>query len=141
MLYFYIGLILLAAFPLVLTIWRMKKNAAIKKKGIHVNAVVTNIKTVRTSRGGSFDLLTLEYKERATGRPFYGKATVSPNRYKRGAPFPVAYLPDKPASYAVDSTKGYWAILIFCILLFLFVLFAIYKINEMMPEGEITWSK
>jgi hypothetical protein len=136
MLFLYIGLILLAAFPVVLTIWRMRASATIKKKGIHVNAVITHIKTIRTGKGGSMDMLTLEYKERATGRVYYGKATAAHQRYNRNDTFPVAYLPDKPAKYAVDTNNAYWAILIFSILLLLFVLFAIYKIEEMRPEGE-----
>jgi Protein of unknown function (DUF3592) len=124
----YIVLITLAAFPLALTIWRMQAATTIKKKGVYTNGVVTQISTLRTGRGGAMDILTLEYKDRVTGQPYNGRATVTPGKYKVGDTLTVVYLPDKPAKYAIDTKKAYWAILIFCIILFLFVLFAVYKI-------------
>jgi hypothetical protein len=133
----YIALIVLAAFPLVLTIRRMQAAAKIKKNGVYANSVVTHISTIRTGRGGAIDILTLEYKDRATGKPYNGRATVTPHKYKIGDTMPVVYLPDKPSKYAIDTKKAYWAVLIFCIILFLFVLFAVYKINEMVESGQM----
>jgi hypothetical protein len=137
MLIIYILLIVLGAFPLVLTIWRMRVAATIKKNGTAVNAVVTHITTIRTGKGGSMDILTLEYRDRATNRPYNGRATVAPGKYKTGDPMPVVYLPEKPSKYAIDTNKAYWAVLIFCMLLFLFVLFAVYKINGMVQSGQM----
>ena len=88
MLIIYILLIVLAAFPLVLTIWRMRVAAYIKKNGTAVNAAVTHITTIRTGKGGSMDILALEYRDRATNRPYNGKATVAPGKYKIGDPMP-----------------------------------------------------
>ena len=133
----YIILIVLAAFPLVLTIWRMQRAAKIKKIGVYTDGVVTNIRTLRTGRGGAIDILTLEYKDRATGKSYNGRATVTLNKYKIGDIMPVVYLPDKPAKYAIDTKKAYLAVLIFCIILFLFILFAVYKIDEMVKSGQI----
>ena len=133
----YIALIVLAAFPLILTIWRMRVAATIKKNGVHTNSVVTNINRIRLPKGGSMDMLTLEYKDRATGMPYKGKATVAPGKYKIGDTMAVVYLPNKPAKYAIDTNKAYWAVLIFAIILFLFVLFAVYKINEMVKSGQM----
>lgn len=73
----YIFLILLAAFPVILTIWRMQKAATIKKNGVHTDSVVTHISTIRTMRGGATDILTLEYKDRATGQPYIESASVT----------------------------------------------------------------
>jgi Protein of unknown function (DUF3592) len=137
MLLLYIGLIALAAFPLVLTIWRMQVAAKIKKKGVYTNGVITHISTIRTRPGGAIDILTLEYKDRVTGQPYNGRATVTHQKYKTGDTMPVIYLPDKPSKYAIDTKKAYWAVLIFCIILFLFVLFAVYKINEMVESGQM----
>jgi len=133
----YIGLILLAAFPLVLTIWRMRVAATIKKNGVHTNSIVTNIRRIRLPKGGSMDMLTLEYKDRATDMPYKGKATVAPGKYNIGDTMAVVYLPDKPAKYAIDTNKAYWAVLTFAIILFLFVLFAVYKIDEMVKSGQM----
>ena len=137
MIFIYIFMILLAAFPVVLTIWRMRRAAMVKKNGIHTDAVVTKVKTFRL-RHGRVDFLSLEYKDRATGQSYYGKATVDYMRNKLGDRITVAYLPDKPATYMVDgSKKGYIGILIFCIILFVFMLFAIYKIDEMTRTGQM----
>lgn len=113
----------------------MKRAALIKKAGIHINATITHIRTVRV-RSSYIDFLTLEYQDRNTSRLYPGKATVSSGKYRQGDRLPIAYLPDNPSKYAVTDTKGgYTGILIFCILLFLFVLFAIYKIDGMMSRG------
>ena len=133
----YIFLIALTAFPLILTIRRMLVASTIKKNGIHTDGVITHITTIRTGRGGAMDILTLEYKDRATGHPYKGKATVAPNKYQIGDTMAVVYLPEKPSKYAIDTKKAYWAVLIFCIILFLFVLFAVYKIDEMVKSGQM----
>lgn len=135
MIWLYIFLIALAAFPLILTIQRMRRTAHIKKNGVHVNAIVTQIKTLRTGKT-TLDLLILEYKERATGRSYNAKATVAHQKHKIGDSLPVAYLREKPSKYAI-AKSAFIPILIFCILLFLFVLFAVYKINEMVKAGSM----
>ncbi len=137
MLIIYIVLIAIAAFPLVLTTWRMRVAAAIKKNGVPANSVVKHITTIRTGKGGAMDILTLEYKDSLTNQPYKGKATVTPGKYKIGDTMPVRYLADKPSKYAIDTNKAYWAVLIFCIVLFLFVIFAVYKINEMVQSGQM----
>jgi Protein of unknown function (DUF3592) len=137
MLIIYILLILLAAFPVGLTIWRMRRTAFIKKTGIHTNGIITSIRTVRI-KSSLTDIITFEYKDRATGRPYNGKATSQSGKYKRSDMMEVAYLPSNPAKYAITNTKGaYTIMLIFCIILFLFVLFAVYKINEMVQSGKM----
>ena len=42
----YILLIALAAFPLILTTWRMQKAAKIKKKGVYTDGVVVHYAVV-----------------------------------------------------------------------------------------------
>jgi len=137
MIFLYIFLILLAAFPLVLTIWRMQQSAKIKKHGVHTNGTVSHIRTIRTGKGGPIDILTITYTDRATGQPYNGKATVTHQRYKVGDPIGVVYLPNKPSKYAIDTKGAYWVLLIFCIILFAFVIFAVYKISEMARTGQM----
>jgi hypothetical protein len=137
MLIIYILLIALGAFPLVLTTWRMRVAAAIKKNGVPANSVVTHITTFRTGKGGAMDILTLEYKDSLTNHAHKGKATVTPGKYKVGDTMPVRYLADRPSKYAIDTNTVYWAVLVFSIVLFLFVVFAVYKINEMVQSGQV----
>lgn len=109
----------------------MLRANSIKKKGIHTNAIVTDIRTVRYSKGGLVDHITLEYKDRATGQPYNGKASASHQKFKIGDNMSVAYLPKNPSKYAIDNKGAYWAILIFSILLFAFAIFAVFKVTEM----------
>ncbi len=136
MLLLYILLIVLAAFPLCLTIWRMTNQKKIKKNGIYTDAFITDIKRIRMPKGGSVDMLHLQYKDRATGQPYRAKATVAPMKYRVGDTMTIAYLPNNPAKYAIDTKGGYWFVLIFCIILFLFVIFAVYKINGMAQSSN-----
>ncbi len=137
MLLLFILLIALAAFPLILTIWRMINSKKIKRDGIYTDAVIKDIKRFRAPKGGSVDLLIMEYKDRATGIAYKAKATVTPMKHSIGDRMTVAYLPNKPSKYAIDTKGAYWFILIFCIMLFLFVIFAVYKINEMTKTSNI----
>ncbi|MGB3089165.1 MAG: DUF3592 domain-containing protein [Chitinophagaceae bacterium] len=133
----YILLILLAAFPLGLTIWRMRRAAFIKKTGIHTNGYATSIRTVRI-KSSLTDVVSIEYKDRATGLPYPGKATTEAGKFRVGDTIGVVYLPANPAKYAIADTRGgFTALLIFCIILFLCVLFAVYKINGMVQRGEM----
>jgi hypothetical protein len=138
MVWIYIFMIALAAVPLTITIYRMRKAGNIKKHGVHVDAIVKDKRAVRIGKS-PIDMLTLEYKDRATGRPYYGKASTGQGKFKIGDRMPVAYLPDDPAKYAVLKT-GYWPVLVFCIILFLFVIFAVYKIDEMVSGKNIQYS-
>ena len=131
MIYIYIGMILLAAFPMLLTIWRMRRNASIKKRGIHCNGNITSIRSIRM-KSTYIDMLTIEYRDRATGRTYPAKATASQGKYKRSDMIGIAYLPDQPSKYALTDTKGgFTFMLVFCIIIFLFMIFAVYKIDEM----------
>lgn len=115
----------------------MRKANMVKKNGIYTDAIVTKISTFRL-RHGTMDIITLEYKDRATGQSYFGKATVAYMANKIGDRIAITYLPNKPSTYAVaDTKKGYIAILIFSIVLFIFILFAIYKINEMVQTGQM----
>lgn len=115
----------------------MRKAAKIKKEGIHTNGTIQHINSVRLPRGGSVDIIRIEYKDRTRSKTYTAKATVSPGKYKIGDAFEVIYLPDQPAKYAIDTKGGNLLILIFSIILFLFILFAVYKLQEMAETGQM----
>jgi hypothetical protein len=136
MVFIYIGMILLAAVPLSMVIWRMRKSIRIKKKGIATDAFVTGITTHRIHRA-TFDVLKLEYRDRVMGRTYTGKATVATGKNKRGDRMTVYYLPDDPSVMTPVGGKTYIPVLILCIILFLFVIFAVYKIDETVRGGSM----
>lgn len=138
MIWIYVFMIALAAFPLLLTIKRMRTAIRIKKEGIHVDGIVNSIRTVRTGKT-YVDIVTFQYTDRATGMVYPGRATVGYQKMKYSDRIPVAYLPANPGKYAVANTS-YWMVLIFCIVLFAFVIFAVYKINEMVKDKDIRFT-
>lgn len=137
MLFIYIFMILLGAFPLVFIVRKMREAAKIQKEGIHTNGAIKHINTIRIPKGARIDQLTIEYTDRATGKPYYAKATVTHGKYKYSDTIDLAYLPKQPAKYAIDSKGGNAGMLIFSIILFLFVIFAVYKIREMVETGQM----
>lgn len=128
MIFIYILIIGLPAFLIFLVLKKMNKANNIKKHGITTDAFILNIVTQRMGKT-TVDVLTLEYKD-AAGRLHPAKATIQVGKYRVGQRIPIKFLPQNPAQYAFDDVSGYWFVLIFCILLFLFAIFAVYKINE-----------
>jgi len=115
----------------------MRRTAIIKKTGIRTNGHISAIRTIRV-KSSQVDLLTIVYKDRATGQPYTAKATTQVKKFKVGDMMEIAYLPSKPTRYAITDTKGgYTFLLVFCIIIFLFVLFAVYKINDMVKTGQM----
>ena len=130
MIYIFIAMLLLAAFPVSITIWRIRKTAHIRKHGTHVNATVTGIRSIRF-KNTYIDMVYFEYQDRLTGQAYAGKTTSARGKYHSGDRLPLVYLPDKPKEHALDMKGGYTGMLVFTILVFLFVVFAVYKINQM----------
>jgi hypothetical protein len=136
MIFIYIGLILLGALPATIVIWRMRKTMHIKKNGIATDAYVTSIITQRFSKT-TLDMVHLEFRDRATGRTYTSKATTAVGKHKRGDRLTIYYLPNDPSKNSPIGGKTYIPILIFCIVLFLFVVFAVYKIDEEVRRGSM----
>lgn len=137
MVFIYIFMILLGVLPAVITARKMLEAKKILKEGVHTNGTIKHIKTVRIPKGAWIDQLTIEYTDRATGKPYHAKATVTYHKYKYSDTIPIAYLPGQAHKYAIHSKGGNTGMLIFSILLFLFVLFAVYKIRQMLETGQM----
>lgn len=134
MIFAYILIIGLPAICIFFIIKKMRKAISIQRDGVATDAVITNVTTQRFGKG-SVDILKLEYAD-TTGRCYPAKATVGVGEYRIGQSLPVKYLPHNPVQYSFDNVKTYWGILIFLILLFLFSIFAVYKIDEMVKAGN-----
>lgn len=119
------------ALPLLLTLRRMRKGQVIMRRGITATAVVMQVTTQRYYKGGMLDNLKLEYKTLLTGQTYFGQATAIHGKFKPGDSLPLTYLSNDPLKFTIDGGKSYWPMLVFSILLWLFVCFAAYKINEM----------
>jgi hypothetical protein len=134
MIFAYIFIIGTPAMLIFFIIKKMRRLRYIMQRGVISSALITHVYTQRFSRG-SMDVLTLEYTD-AAGRRYPAKATVPMGQYRAGERMRISYLAQDPAKYAFDKGQGYWFVLVFCILLLLFMIFASYKINEMVQAGN-----
>jgi hypothetical protein len=128
--------------PTLLVLFAIKKiirARRIAKHGIKTNAVITHIRMIRFSKSTS-DKLTLEYTDNK-GTRHSTKATTVPGHYKTGNTMPLKYLDNKPSAYAIDNTQqADWVLLVVCILLLAFTIFASYKIDELVQSSNFHFS-
>jgi len=135
MIFIYLFIIGLPCMLVIFISKKVKRTRSIAMHGIKVDAVITQVILQHFSKG-SYDKIMLEYKDHV--HACYKASTSSkPGRYKVGDNIAAMYLPDKPADYIIGDVKeGYWILLLFSVLLLLFAVFAVYKINEMLVTGH-----
>ncbi len=131
MLFLYIFLPLIGICPLIMVIRNMIKAYNIKSHGIKTDATVVKIDIWGTSIRNRVDRLTLHYKVESEKSIYPGAATATPGKYKIGDILQISYLPTDPYQMTVKGANVHVPILIFTILLFLFILFATFKIGEL----------
>ncbi len=137
MIIIYVLLLILAALPLWKTFRYIQKEKRIRQHGINASGVVTHIHTTAMRRGPTVDQVQIEYASNIHGHFHKSSITATHKKFKHGESVPVKYLPEDPSKILVDGGQGYWPMLIFSILIFLFVIFAVYKIDEMVKTGNI----
>lgn len=133
MIILYIVIILIGAFPLFKTIRYILLEEKIRKTGISTMGVVIHVHTTRYSKGPAIDRVHTRYNSNIAGQYHEAHFTATYNKYRVGQSIPVKYLPQSPDKIVVAEKRGYWSMLILTVLVFAFVVFAVYKINEMMP--------
>lgn len=135
MLIIYILLLTVAAFPLWKTVRYILKEKRIRQYGINTLGVVTHIHTTAMRRGPTVDQVHIEFASIIHGHFHKSSITAKYKKFKQGERVPVKYLPEEPSKIVVDGKEGYWPMLLFSMLIFLFVIFAIYKIDDMVKSG------
>jgi hypothetical protein len=131
----YLIIIGLPAVLVFIFIKKVIRARTIEQHGVRTNAVITFIMPVSFGEGSS-DNLILEYTDN-TGKCHSAKAMTVQGQYKPGDTMPLRYLNDTPSAYTIDGMQqSHWALLIFCILLLAFAIFASYKLDEMVPPGN-----
>lgn len=131
----YILLIALAAFPLVITIIRIRRQRNIKQNGIRTIARITGITGVRMYKSSAIDRLSLQYKNIITDEVYYTTSYAKQGKHKVGDSVPVTYMQGKPQKIVMEGGATHWPALGFGILLLLFVVFAVFKIHEIVETG------
>ena len=126
----YVITILLAAFPLWKTIRYIRLEEKIRREGISTSGVVTYIHTTRLPRNLLTDRVHTRFASNISGGYHEASFASDHKRYRVGQSITVRYLPGKPDKIVVAEKRGYWPMLIFSIILLLFAIFGMYKINE-----------
>lgn len=134
MIMLYIFMIGLPCLLIFLLIRKIRNSRKIYNTGIAADAVIRKIVHQRINRS-SLDILTLEYIDHITRQVYYAKATTIAGKYKTGDTMPLKYLPQNPAKYSFDNGKYNLVLLILCVLILVFTIFASFKINEMAVTG------
>lgn len=123
---------LLGAFPLLKTISYVRLEEKIRKTGISTTGIVTAIHTTRYHRGPTTDRVHTRYNSNINGQYHEASFVTAHRKYRVGQSIPVKYLPEKPDKIVVSEKRGYWPMLIFSIVLLVFIVFASFKIYEML---------
>lgn len=131
MTFVYILLPLFGALPLIIIIFKMRRALSIKKNGISTEAVVVQINSLPRR----LVIIILEYTAGSRMEIFKGKATASYGQFKLGDKIPILYSPDNPSKMTLKDQKGHYFLLVLAVLLFLFIIFATFKIEELMHAG------
>ena len=131
-------IVIIGAFPLFKTILYIRLEEKIRKSGISTTGIVTAIHTTRNYKGPTTDRVHTRYNSNISGQYHEANFVTAHKKYRVGQSVPVKYLPEKPGKIVVAEKRGYWPMLIFSMLLFVFIVFAGYKIYEMLKMTSDT---
>ena len=132
--YILIGLGLIGFLPMAVILIRKNSNDKLKKHGIATTAVVRDVYGV-SLRG--INQVRVEYRVIDTGKVLSKNLRVAGIPYSIGDELPVIYDPVNPKRMQLDMRKGYIPVLIFTIIIAAFVIFACFKIKEMLDSGAM----
>lgn len=135
MIFVYIFIIGVPGLLVLFTTRKMIMTRKIKQEGIKTMAVVSSIKLVKINKS-FFDKIQLWYRDH-TGGDHTAQLTAMSGKYKRSDEFQLWYLRDNPAAYAIAGMQqGQWTALVFFILLLAFMIFASFKLDEMVHTAQ-----
>lgn len=132
--FIFVLLILLAAMPLAITFIRWQKLQHIRRTGNKATGVVVSKRTMTVKRGRPIENVQVEFR-RNDGTICHGHAYAAMGKFRIGQPATVFYLPDQPARIVLSGGLGLGPMFIFSAALLLFVVFAVYKLDEMAKSG------
>ncbi|PKA84454.1 hypothetical protein ATE92_2644 [Ulvibacter sp. MAR_2010_11] len=137
MILIYIVILLLASLPTFITLFRINKYRSIRRNGINTKARITQISMQNFFRGQHLLKLSLEYKDYKSGLLVYGEAISANSKHQVGDLVDIAYKPNTSKIYIKGEEKNYRPMLVFAIILLIFMVFAVYKIDEMVINGYV----
>jgi len=140
MIFLYLLLVAAGALPMVSFLVKRKRYYRILREGTKTTAQVMEARRVRYRGNATHDTVYFMYLPAGAGRYLQGSYITKIGKHRRGDLLEIYYLPGKPEKHAVPGSKGELGMFIFTLLIFLFVIFACYKIHEeVKDDGPYTF--
>jgi hypothetical protein len=139
MIFIYILLVVAGALPLISFLIGRKNYRFILANGIETTAEVTHVRTNRYHKGPTYDQVYFSYLPAGSITYKSGVYKFKTGTYRSGDRFNIFYLPQYPHKHAIPGSKGELPVMIFMVLFFLFIIYACFKINEMVGDSNITF--
>jgi hypothetical protein len=127
------GLAIFGFLPFAIVMYKMRLAKRILNGGYPTKAIVYHI--IPPSGRRTFAIVHYAFTAR-DGKQYKGSLTIEPGKYRVNDPVDIFYLVNNPKRNAPKGAWGSYLGLIFTIILALFILFAVYKIHEMIRTGN-----
>ena len=134
MVYILILLGLFGFLPMFIVLYKKNKADKLVKNGIATEATITDIIGFSYR---SINIYKIEYPVRDTGEILKKNLRVAGLPYSVGDKLKVYYDPNKPKRMMLDMKKGFIPMLIFTIIIAAVVIWACFKINQSLINGEL----
>lgn len=131
----YILLAAIGALPLIVFLAKRKSYRHVLRAGTKTTAQVTEARTVRYRGNGTHDRVFFAYLPAGAGQYMQGDFITKIGKHRRGDLIEIYYLPRNPQKHAVPGSRGEGFMFLFVLLIFLFVLFACFKIHETVKDN------
>ena len=134
MIYILIALAFVGFLPMIIILIRKNRNDKLRKYGVTTTGTITEL-FGRSIRG--INIVEIKYRVQETGETISKNLRVAGVPYEVGTEIPIIYDPKNPKHMQLDMRKGFIPILIFTIIIGIVIIFACFKLNEMVARGEI----
>lgn len=134
MIYILIALGLVGFLPMGIILFRKNRNDKFRKYGVTTTGTITEL-FGRSIRG--INIVEIKYLVQETGETLSKNLRVAGVPYEVGTELPVIYDPKNPKRMQLDMRKGFIPMLIFTIIIGVVIIWACFKLNEMVARGEM----
>ncbi len=127
-------LVLLGFLPLAIILYKKKRVKNILTHGVQAKAIVYDV--IRVSESAS-EIVYYRFNAENSAQQYTGSLTIKNGVYRTGDTLDIYYSPGNPRR---NTMNGAWAspiILGFGIVVAVFILFAVYKLYEMVNTGSM----
>jgi hypothetical protein len=128
------GLALFGFLPLAMILYKKNRVKKILTTGEVAEATIYEIRTVLQAPR---DIVYYSFNTPRSDQPYTGRLTTGIGEYKKGDVLDIYYLPGNPRRNTIKGAWGSYGMVVFGIVIALAVLFAVYKLNEMIQNGQI----